>query len=43
MVMFQGWPLDCPCALNPDSPATSTTFVAKSRFVPATIPVGRQK
>jgi len=31
------------CALNPDSPAASTTFVANSRFVTATLPVGRQK
>jgi len=29
-------------ALNPDSPAAST-FVAISRFVAATLPVGRQK
>jgi len=43
MVMFQGRPLDRLCALNPDSPAASTTFVAKSHFVPATLPVGRQK
>jgi len=41
--IFQGRPLDRLCALNPDSPAESATFVAKSRFVPATIPVGRQK
>jgi len=41
--MFQGRSLDRLCALNSDNPAASTTFVAKSRFVPATIPVGRQK
>jgi len=43
MVMFQGRPLDCLCALNSDSPAASTTFAAKSRFVPATLLVGLQK
>jgi len=42
-VMFQGRPRDHLRGLNPDSPAESTTFVAKSRFVLATIPVGRQK
>jgi len=34
-IMFQGWPLACLCALNPDSPAASTAFPANSRFVPA--------
>ena len=31
------------CTLDPDSPAASTAFVANSRFVPAGLPVGRQK
>ena len=31
--MFQRRPLDRLCALNPDSPAASTAFVANSRFV----------
>jgi len=43
MVMFQGRPLARLCALNPDSAAASTAFVANSRFVAATLPVGRQK
>jgi len=30
------------CALNPDSPAASTALVANSRFVAASLPVGRQ-
>jgi len=29
--------------LNPDSPEASTAFLANSRFVPASLPVGRQK
>jgi len=29
--------------LNPDSPGASTAFVANSRFVPATLPVGHQR
>jgi len=41
--MFQGKQLDRLRVLNPDSPAESTTFVANSRFVPVTLPVGRQK
>jgi len=41
--MFEGMPLDRLCALNPDSPAESTTFVVNSRFVPVTLPAGRQK
>jgi len=32
-----------PSALNPDSPAGSTAFVANSRFVPASRPVGHPK
>jgi len=28
--------------VNPDSPVASTTFVANSRFVAATLPVGQQ-
>jgi len=43
MVMFQGRPLARLCALNPDSPVASTTFVANSRFVAADLPIGRQK
>jgi len=43
MIMFQGMPLDRLRALNPDRPAESTTFVANSRFVAASLPVGRQK
>ena len=35
MVMFQGRPFARLSALNPDSPAASTAFVANSRFVPA--------
>jgi len=31
------------CVLNPDSPVTSIAFVANSRFVPASLPVGHQK
>jgi len=31
------------CALNPDSPAACTVFVAHSRFVAATLRVGGQK
>jgi len=40
---ISGTPLACLCALNPDSPAASTAFVANSRFVPASLPVGRLK
>jgi len=43
MVMFEGRSLAHLCALNPDSPATSTAFVVNSRFVPASLPVGYQK
>ena len=43
MVMFQGKPFPHFCALNPDSPAASTAFVANSRFVVAALPVGHQK
>jgi len=39
MVMFQGRRFSRLCALNPDSPATNTAFVANSRFVPASLPV----
>jgi len=31
------------CALNPDSPTASTAFLTNSRFVPASLPIGRQK
>jgi len=31
------------CALNPDSPTANTAFVTNSRFVPASLPAGRQK
>jgi len=41
IVMVQGRPFPCLCALNPDSPAASTAFVANYCFVPATLPVGR--
>jgi len=43
--MSKGMPFArlCACALNPDTPAASTAFLAKSRFVPASLPVGRQK
>jgi len=43
MVMFEGRPLARLCALNPDSPAASTAFVANSHFVADTLPVGRHK
>ena len=43
MVMFQGRLFPHLLALNPDSPAASTTFVANSRFVAASLPGGRQK
>jgi len=42
MDMFQGTPFARLSALNPGSPEASTTFVATSRFVPATLPVSRQ-
>jgi len=41
--MFQGKSFAHLCALNPDSPAARTAFVANSRFVPTSLPVGRQK
>jgi len=41
-VMFQDRVFPRLCALNPDRPAASTAIVAESRFVPASIPVGRQ-
>ena len=31
------------CGLNPDSPAASTALDVDSRFVPASLPVGRRK
>jgi len=31
------------CALNTDSPAVSTAFVANPRFLSASFPLGRQK
>ena len=43
VVMFQGRLFPRLCALNLDSPAASTAFVANSRFVAATLHVGRQK
>ena len=43
MVMFQGRLFARLCGLNPESPGASTAFVANSRFVPASRPVGRQK
>jgi len=43
MVIFQGRPFPHLRGLNPDSPTANTGFVANSRFVPASIPVGRQK
>jgi len=43
MFMFQGRLFSRLCALNLGRPAGSTAFVANSRFVPATLPVGRQK
>ena len=43
VVMFQGRPFARLSALNSDSPAASTAFVANSLFVPATLPVGGQK
>jgi len=45
MVMFQDRPFPRLCALNPDSPAASTAFVAISRFAAATlsVPVDQQK
>jgi len=43
MVMFQGRLFAHLCELNPDSPTASTAFVANSRFVPASLHVGRQK
>jgi len=43
MVMLERKPLARLGALNPDSPAASTSFVANSRFVPATLPVGRRQ
>jgi len=43
MIMFQERLFARLRVLNPDSPAASTAFVANSRFVPATLPLGRQK
>jgi len=43
MVMFQGRLFAHLCVINPDSPRAGTAFVANSRFVPASFPVGRQK
>jgi len=43
MVMFQGRLFPRLCAQNPYSPTASTAFLANSRFVAATPPVGRQK
>jgi len=43
MIMFQVRPFLHLCALNPDSLTASTVFVANSRFVAATLPVGHQK
>jgi len=45
MVMFQDRPFTHLCALNPDSPAASTAFVAISGFVATTlsVPVDQQK
>ena len=43
MVMFQGRLFARLCGLNPDSPGANTAFLANSRFVPASLPVGRQK
>ena len=43
MVMFQGRPFARLSALNTDSPTACTAFVANSHFVPASLPVVRQK
>jgi len=43
MIMFQGRLFAYLCGLNPDNSAASTAFVVNSRFVPTTLPVGRQK
>jgi len=42
VIMFQGRLFARVGGLKPDSPAASTAFVANSRFVPASFPVGRQ-
>jgi len=42
MVMFQGRLFTHLIGLNPDSTRASTAFLADSRFVPASLPVGRQ-
>jgi len=43
VVMFQGRLFTRLCGLNPDTPGASTAFLPNSRFVPACLPVGRQK
>jgi len=43
MVMFLGRTFARLLAFNMDSLAASTAFAANSRFVPASLPVGRQK
>ena len=43
MVMFQTGLFARLCGLNPDSPVSSTAFVANSRFVLSTLLVGHQK
>jgi len=41
--MFQGRLFTRLCGLNPYSSGAITAFLPKSRFVPASLPVGRQK
>jgi len=44
VVLFQGSLFNRLFVLNPDSPGASTAFLlANSRFVPVSLPVGRQK
>jgi len=43
MFTFQGRLFTRLCGLNPGSPSASIAFLANSRFVPASLPVGRQK
>jgi len=43
MVMFQQRTFAHLSGLNPDSPGASTAFLANSRFLPASFPVGRLK
>ena len=43
MVMFQGRLFTGQYGLNPDGPWSSTAFVACSRFVTPSLPVGRKK